>query len=85
MIRRLLMSFVRGYQLLLRPWLGNQCRFEPRCSDYALQALQAHGAAYGSYLSTKRVLRCHPWCAGGYDPVPGTQAPVAPKQSDALP
>lgn len=61
---------VRSYRLLLSPWLGSQCRFEPTCSAYALEALQRHGAAGGSYLAASRVLRCHPWCAGGHDPVP---------------
>lgn len=70
MMRRLLMGLVRGYQLLLSPWLGNSCRFEPTCSNYALQALQRHGAAAGSYLALKRIARCHPWCDGGHDPVP---------------
>jgi len=65
-----LIAVIRGYRLLLKPWLGNACRFEPTCSAYALQALQAHGAAAGTWLSTRRLLRCHPWCAGGFDPVP---------------
>jgi putative membrane protein insertion efficiency factor len=68
--QRLLILLVRGYRLLLSPWLGSQCRFEPTCSAYALGALQAHGAAGGTYLTARRVLRCHPWCAGGHDPVP---------------
>lgn len=72
--RRTLILAVRGYRLLLSPWLGSACRFEPTCSAYALQALERHGAAAGSYLAAARVLRCHPWCAGGLDPVPG-QAP----------
>lgn len=66
----LLTQLVRLYQLLLRPWLGSQCRFTPRCSDYALIALEEHGALKGSYLASKRVLRCHPWCEGGIDLVP---------------
>ncbi len=70
MIARLLILLVRGYQLLLRPWVGGQCRFTPTCSEYTLQALQRHGAAGGTYLGAVRVLRCHPWCAGGHDPVP---------------
>ncbi len=73
----LLRALVRGYQLLLSPWLGNQCRFVPRCSDYALDALDEHGAARGSYLTLKRIGRCHPWCAGGYDPVPRRRASSA--------
>lgn len=70
MIKRLLIGLVKGYRLLLSPWLGSACRFEPTCSAYALQALQMHGAAAGSYLTLGRLVRCHPWCAGGHDPVP---------------
>lgn len=65
-----LLMLVRGYRLLLSPSLGSSCRFTPTCSAYALQALQSHGAMRGSYLAAKRVLRCHPLCAGGHDPVP---------------
>jgi putative membrane protein insertion efficiency factor len=68
--RRALMALVHGYRLLLKPWLGNACRFEPTCSQYALDALQSHGALKGSLLTGARLLRCHPWCAGGVDPVP---------------
>lgn len=70
MIRRLLIGLVQGYRLLLSPWLGSACRFTPTCSAYALQALQDHGSARGSYLVLRRLGRCHPWCAGGHDPVP---------------
>ena len=70
MLREALMSLVRGYRLLLSPWLGSACRFEPTCSAYSLQALEKHGAAAGTYLTVARLLRCHPWCAGGHDPVP---------------
>lgn len=66
----LLLGLVRGYRFFLKPWLGNACRFEPTCSAYALQALQRHGAAAGSYLVVRRIARCHPWCDGGCDPVP---------------
>jgi uncharacterized protein len=68
--QQLLVAIVRGYRLLLSPWIGSQCRFEPTCSAYALQALEQHDAAGGSYLAARRILRCHPWCAGGFDPVP---------------
>ena len=68
--RKLLIGAVRGYRLLLKPWLGNACRFEPSCSQYALDALQHHGAAAGTLLTAGRILRCHPWCDGGCDPVP---------------
>ncbi|PUE06342.1 membrane protein insertion efficiency factor YidD [Limnohabitans sp. T6-5] len=74
MIQRLLMSIVRGYRLFLSPWLGSACRFEPTCSVYALQALERHGAAAGSYLTLHRLMRCNPWCTGGHDPIP-EQAP----------
>jgi putative membrane protein insertion efficiency factor len=63
---------VRAYRFFLSPWLGSACRFEPTCSRYALDALDRHGAAVGAYLGTRRVLRCHPWCEGGHDPVPDT-------------
>jgi len=68
--RRLLMGLVHAYRLLLKAWIGNDCRFEPSCSAYALQALERHGAAAGSYLTVARIARCHPWCQGGHDPVP---------------
>ena len=68
--QRLLMLAVRAYLLLLKPWLGSACRFEPTCSQYALYALQHYGAAGGALLATGRILRCHPWCDGGCDPVP---------------
>jgi putative membrane protein insertion efficiency factor len=68
--QRGLMTLVKGYRLLLQPWLGNACRFEPTCSAYALQALDRHGAVVGSVLAAGRVLRCSPWCDGGCDPVP---------------
>lgn len=70
MMRRLLIWLVKGYRLLLSPWLGSSCRFEPTCSVYSLQALEQHGAAAGSYLTLARLARCHPWCKGGPDPVP---------------
>jgi len=65
-----LMGLVRAYRFALKPWLGNACRFEPSCSAYALDALDRHGAAAGSWLTAARLLRCHPWCEGGHDPVP---------------
>jgi uncharacterized protein len=68
--RRVLIALLRGYRLLLSPSLGNQCRFAPTCSVYGIEALQRHGALAGSCLTVARVLRCHPWCAGGCDPVP---------------
>lgn len=69
-MRSLLILMVKGYRLFLRHWLGAQCRFEPTCSGYALNALEQHGALGGSWLIAGRLLRCHPWCQGGHDPVP---------------
>ena len=71
MMTRCLIGLVKAYRLLLSPWLGSSCRFEPTCSAYALQALQIHGAAKGGYLTLARLGRCHPWCSGGLDAVPG--------------
>jgi putative membrane protein insertion efficiency factor len=68
--RRFLMGVVQAYRLLLSPWLGSSCRFDPTCSVYALGVLERHGALAGSYLTAHRLLRCHPWCPGGHDPVP---------------
>jgi uncharacterized protein len=65
-----LITLVKGYRLLLSPWLGSACRFEPSCSAYSLQALEHYGAAAGSYLTLRRLSRCHPWCEGGFDPLP---------------
>ena len=70
MMPTFLTGIVRGYRLLLSPWLGSSCRFEPTCSAYSLEALEQHGAAKGSYLTLRRLARCHPWCVGGHDPVP---------------
>jgi putative membrane protein insertion efficiency factor len=69
-MKRLLIALVRAYRLLLSPWLGSACRFEPTCSRYAIEALERHGALGGSTLAGWRLLRCHPWCDGGLDPVP---------------
>ncbi|MES2934808.1 MAG: membrane protein insertion efficiency factor YidD [Pseudomonadota bacterium] len=66
----LLLLMLRAYKLGLSPLLGQNCRFYPSCSDYATQAIGTHGAAAGSYLALKRICKCHPWHAGGVDPVP---------------
>lgn len=73
-MQRLLLLLVHAYRYLLRPVLGNHCRFHPSCSSYALEALHTHGAARGLWLSLKRLGRCHPWHPGGYDPVPPRKA-----------
>jgi len=69
-MRRLLLLLLRGYRFALSPWLGNQCRFAPTCSQYAIDAIERFGAWRGGLLAARRILRCHPWHAGGWDPVP---------------
>lgn len=69
-MKTLLVWLLRGYQLVLSPMLGQNCRFYPSCSHYAIEALKTHGAAKGSLLAARRVCRCHPWNDGGFDPVP---------------
>ena len=66
----LLTTILRLYQWTIRPLIPGSCRFEPGCSDYALQAVREHGAGHGGLLALKRVLRCNPFCDGGFDPVP---------------
>jgi uncharacterized protein len=75
--QRILIGVVQAYRLLLSPWLGSGCRFSPTCSAYALSALERQGAAYGSALAVWRIARCHPWCAGGLDPVPEQKRAVS--------
>lgn len=65
-----LILLIRGYRYFLSPWVGQQCRFFPTCSHYAEEALEQHGALKGSWLTVRRLGRCHPWHPGGYDPVP---------------
>ena len=68
--RTILLGFIRGYQLLISPVLPPSCRFYPSCSQYAHEAVVKHGAGKGTWLSARRLLRCHPFHPGGYDPVP---------------
>lgn len=67
---RLLIALIRGYKRWISPLLGHHCRFTPTCSEYAMEALAVHGAVKGLILSVWRILRCNPFCRGGYDPVP---------------
>lgn len=69
---RLLALPVQAYRLFLSPWLGMDCRYQPTCSAFALEALERHGAVKGGFLALHRLCRCHPWGGHGYDPVPGT-------------
>ena len=67
---KVLIGCIRLYQRWLSPWLGQNCRFYPSCSQYAIEALRAHGVVYGLLLGAWRILRCNPFCRGGHDPVP---------------
>jgi putative membrane protein insertion efficiency factor len=70
---RVLMLLVSGYRRFVSPLLGPTCRFEPSCSAYSLEALRVHGALFGTWLTIRRIGRCHPFNPGGYDPVPPPQ------------
>lgn len=67
---KLLVLLIQAYRYTLSPMLGRSCRFFPSCSEYAIEALQRHGAVRGTWLAVRRITRCHPWHPGGYDPVP---------------
>ncbi len=67
---RILSLPVKAYRLIFSPWVGHNCRYQPTCSAYALEALEKHGAIKGGWLASRRILRCHPWGNSGYDPVP---------------
>ena len=71
-MKYVLIGLIKAWRLLISPLYGNVCRYYPRCSAYALRAVSVHGAVKGSWLTARRLLRCHPWAPGGYDPVPGT-------------
>jgi hypothetical protein len=69
-MKTLLLALLRAYQYALRPLLGANCRFYPSCSEFAREAIERHGAVRGVWLAARRLLRCHPYHPGGYDPVP---------------
>ncbi len=69
-VKKLMICAIRGYQLFISPVLPKTCRFYPTCSAYFIEALEKHGVFKGTYLGIRRILRCHPWNPGGYDPVP---------------
>jgi putative membrane protein insertion efficiency factor len=83
-MKYVLIGLLKLYRLLISPLYGNVCRYYPSCSAYALRAVQVHGAARGSWLAVCRLLRCHPWARGGYDPVPGTPEFVEEMREQAL-
>lgn len=70
LLARTLGGAIGGYQLVVSPLLGQRCRFAPSCSEYAKESIHRFGALYGSWLALRRLLRCQPFCAGGWDPVP---------------
>ncbi|MFC4054574.1 membrane protein insertion efficiency factor YidD [Actinomadura syzygii] len=82
-VASLLILLVRAYRRFLSPLLGQQCRFQPTCSAYGLEALQVHGALRGTWLTARRIARCHPFHPGGHDPVPPrkTRSTAAPSNS----
>ncbi|MFT5579185.1 MAG: putative membrane protein insertion efficiency factor [Paraglaciecola psychrophila] len=69
-MRRILIAFIKFYRYFISPLMANHCRFYPSCSSYAIQSIERHGAFKGCYLAARRLLRCHPFNPGGYDPVP---------------
>ncbi len=70
----LLIGLLRGYRFVISPLYGQVCRYHPTCSAYALEAITVHGSLKGTWLAVRRVLRCHPWALGGFDPVPSRPA-----------
>jgi uncharacterized protein len=70
MMRASLLGVIRLYRFFLSPWVGNQCRFHPTCSEYACNAIVKYGSLRGGWLALRRLSRCHPWHSGGIDPVP---------------
>lgn len=77
-MKALLLILLRGYKLAISPYLGQNCRFYPSCSDYAAEAIREHGALQGGVLTTKRLCKCHPWHPGGSDPVPKKSSDTPP-------
>lgn len=70
MVKKFLLTIIRGYQKFLSPLLGNNCRFSPTCSEYFILAVEKYGVSKGIYLGGKRIVKCHPFNPGGYDPLP---------------
>ncbi|MGV6809346.1 MAG: membrane protein insertion efficiency factor YidD [bacterium] len=83
-MKSVLLFLIRGYQLILSPLMGSNCRYYPTCSCYTHEAIEKHGAFKGMWLGMKRILRCHPWAAGGYDPVPENLSHKSSHKKDKL-
>ena len=79
-MKRLLIGLLKGYRFAISPLYGQVCRYHPSCSAYALEAVTVHGSLRGTWLAARRVGRCHPWAAGGYDPVPPAVTSREPRQ-----
>lgn len=84
-MKYLLIGLLKVYRLVISPLYGDVCRYYPSCSAYALTAVQKYGAVRGSWLAARRLLRCHPWASGGYDPVPGTEKHYPDEDPDLTP
>jgi putative membrane protein insertion efficiency factor len=85
LLARGLVAVIRGYRMAISPLRPAVCRYTPTCSAYAVEAIEVHGAVRGSWLALRRLLRCHPFHAGGHDPVPPAVAPPGPPPADTLP
>ncbi len=73
-MRGVIVAAIRGYQVLISPWLPASCRYQPTCSEYAVRAVRRFGAVRGSWMAARRLSRCHPFGSQGFDPVPGREA-----------
>jgi len=83
-MQRALIRIIDGYRYVLSPMLGTNCRFHPSCSCYARDAVETYGATKGLMLAIRRIIRCHPWNAGGYDPVPAKNFPSTDMSTVAI-
>lgn len=80
-MRHVLVLLIRLYQWTISPWLGPACRFYPSCSSYGIEAIRVHGCLRGLWMAAARILRCHPWNPGGYDPVPARPGTIESRAS----